>query len=88
MNLTITVPDTYTGDIASDLNTKRGRVLGMIPSDGINVIQAQAPYAELLRYAIDLRSMTQGRGNFVMEFDHYEEVPAHLTQKITAAKKK
>jgi len=88
MNLTITVPETYTGDIASDLNTKRGRVLGMNPSDGINVIQAQAPYAELLRYAIDLRSMTQGRGSFTMEFDHYEEVPAHLTQKITADTKK
>jgi elongation factor G len=88
MNLTITVPEAYTGDIISDLNTKRGRVLGMNPSDGINVIQAQAPYAELLRYATDLRSMTQGRGSFVMEFDHYEEVPAHLGQKITADKKK
>jgi elongation factor G len=88
MNLTITVPEMYTGDIASDLNTKRGRVLGMNPSDGINVIQAQAPYAELLRYAIDLRSMTQGRGSFAMEFDHYEEVPAHTSQKIIADKKK
>ena len=88
MNLTITVPEMYTGDIASDLNTKRGRVLGMSPSDGINVIEAQAPYAELLRYAIDLRSMTQGRGSFAMEFDHYEEVPAHLNQKIIADKKK
>jgi elongation factor G len=88
MNLTVTVPEMYTGDIASDLNTKRGRVLGMSPSDGINVIQAQAPYAELLRYAIDLRSMTQGRASFVMEFDHYEEVPAHLSQKITADEKK
>ena len=88
MNLTITVPETYTGDIASDLNTKRGRVLGMNPSDGINVIQAQAPYAELLRYALDLRSLTQGRGSFVMEFAHYEEVPAHLSQKIIADKKK
>jgi elongation factor G len=88
MNLTITVPEMYTGDIASDLNTKRGRVLGMSPSDGINVIEAQAPYAELLSYAIDLRSMTQGRASFAMEFDHYEEVPAHLTQKITADKKK
>jgi len=88
MNLTITVPEMYTGDIASDLNTKRGRVLGMNPSDGINVIEAQAPYAELLRYAIDLRSMTQGRASFAMEFDHYDEVPAHLTQKITADKKK
>jgi len=88
MNLTITVPETYTGDIASDLNTKRGRVLGMNPGGGVNVIEAQAPYAELLRYAIDLRSMTQGRGNFTMEFDHYEEVPAHLSQKIIAATKK
>jgi len=88
MNLTITVPEMYTGDIASDLNTKRGRVLGMSPSEGINVIEAQAPYAELLRYAIDLRSMTQGRASFAMEFDHYEEVPAHLTQKITADEKK
>jgi elongation factor G len=88
MNLTITMPEMYTGDIASDLNTKRGRVLGMSPSDGINVIEAQAPYAELLRYAIDLRSMTQGRASFAMEFDHYEEVPAHLTQKIIADEKK
>jgi len=88
MNLTITVPEMYTGDGASDLNTKRGRVLGMSPGDGINVIEAQAPYAELLRYAIDLKSMTQGRGSFAMEFDHYEEVPAHLNQKIIADKEK
>jgi len=88
MNLTITMPETYTGDIASDLNTKRGRVLGMNPGGGINVIEAQAPYAELTRYAIDLRSMTQGRGSFVMEFAHYEEVPAHVSQKVIADKKK
>jgi elongation factor G len=88
MKLTITVPEMYTGDITSDLNTKRGRVLGMNPGNGINVIEAQAPYAELLRYALNLRSLTQGRGSFVMEFDHYEEVPAHLTQKIIADKKK
>ena len=86
MNLTIIVPETYTGDIISDLNTKRGRVLGMNPGDGINVIEAQAPYAELVRYAIDLRSMTQGRGDFVMEFDHYDEVPPHVSQKIIAEK--
>ena len=88
MKLKITVPEAYTGDITSDLNTKRGRVLGMNPGDGINVIDAQAPYAELLHYAIDLRSMTQGRGEFVMEFDHYEEVPAHLSQKVIADMKK
>src|SRR4030043_71751 len=88
MKLTITMPESYTGDITSDLNTKRGRVLGMNPADGINVIEAQAPYAELLRYALNLRWLTQGRGSFVMEFDHYEEVPAHLSQKIIAEKKK
>ncbi len=88
MKLTITVPDSYTGDITSDLNTKRGRVLGMNPGNGINIIDAQAPYAELLRYALNLRSLTQGRGSFAMEFDHYEEVPAHLSQKIIADKQK
>ena len=82
MKLKITVPEAYTGDIMSDLNTKRGRVLGMNPARGFNVIDAQAPYSELVRYAIDLRSMTQGRGDFVMEFDHYEEVPTHLSQKV------
>ncbi len=88
MKLKITVPEEYTGDILSDLNTKRGRVLGMNPSGGFNVIDAQAPYAELVRYAIDLRSMTQGRGDFIMEFDHYEEVPAHLSQKVVEGMKK
>jgi len=88
MNLKVTVPETYTGDITSDLNTKRGRMLGMNPGNGINIIEAQAPYAELLRYALNLRSLTQGRGSFVMEFDHYEEVPAHISQKIITDKKK
>jgi elongation factor G len=87
MKLSITVPESYTGDITSDLNTKRGRVLGMNPGNGINVIEAQAPYAELLRYAQNLRSLTQGRGTFAMEFDHYEEVPPHLSQKIIAERK-
>ncbi len=84
MNLTIRVPEGMTGDVISDLNTKRGRVFGMNPEHGYNVINAQAPYAELLRYAIDLRSMLQGRGDFDMEFSHFEEVPAHLAQKIVA----
>ncbi len=86
MNLTIRVPEGMTGDVISDLNTKRGRVFGMNPEHGYNVINAQAPYAELLRYAIDLRSMLQGRGDFDMEFSHFEEVPAHLAQKIIARK--
>ncbi len=86
VNMTITVPDTFTGDIIGDLNTKRARVLGMTPSEGVNVIQAQAPLAEVLRYSVDLRSMTQGRGTFTTEFSHYEEVPAQIAQKIIAQK--
>ena len=87
MNITVTVPEAYTGDIIGDLNTKRGRVLGMSPDNGKNTVTAQAPYAELLRYAIDLRSMTQGRGSFTMELDHYEEVPPHISQKVINAAK-
>jgi len=84
MDLTITVPDTMTGDILSDLNTKRGRVQGMNPEGDQNVVTAQAPLSEVQRYAIDLKSMLQGRGQFDMVFSHYEEVPAHLSQKIVA----
>jgi elongation factor G len=84
MDLTIRVPEGMTGDVISDLNTKRGRVFGMNPEHGYNVITAQAPYAELLRYAIDLRSMLQGRADFDMVFSHFEEVPAHLSQRIVA----
>ncbi len=84
MNFIITVPESFTGDIIGDLNTKRARVLGMTPQNGSNIIQAQAPLAEMLHYATDLRSITQGRGTYSMEFDHYEEVPAHISQKIIA----
>jgi elongation factor G len=87
MNITVTVPDSYTGDIIGDLNTKRARVSGMNPNQGTNVIQAQVPLAEVLRYAIDLRSMTQGRGTFAIEFSHYEAVPALTAQKIIAQHK-
>jgi len=87
VNMTITVPDNLTGDIIGDLNTKRGRVLGMNPGNGVNIIQAQAPLAEVQRYAMDLRSMTQGRGTFTIEFSHYEEVPPQIAQKIIAAHK-
>lgn len=86
MNLKVTIPEDFTGDIIGDLNTKRARVQGMNPHGGINIIEAQVPQAEILRYAIDLKSITQGRGNFEMEFSHYEEVPAQITQKIIAEK--
>jgi elongation factor G len=83
MMLHITVPDNYTGDIMSDLNGKRGRVLGMNPQgNGFTVIDAQAPLSEVQRYVSDLRSVTQGRGNFAMEFDHYEAVPAHVADRV------
>ena len=86
MNLKVTVPSDLTGDIIGDLNTKRARVLGMNPEGGSNVIDAQVPLAEIQRYAIDLKSMTQGRAVYAMEFDHYEEVPANITQRIVAQK--
>jgi elongation factor G len=82
MNIEVTVPEEFTGDIISDLNTKRARVQGMNPGGGINVIEAQVPQAEVLRYAIDLKSITQGRGNYTIEFSHYEEVPVHISQKV------
>jgi elongation factor G len=83
MMLHITVPDTYTGDIMSDLNGKRGRVLGMNPQgNGFTVIDAQAPLSEVQRYVSDLRSVTQGRGSFEMEFDHYETVPANVADRV------
>jgi len=80
----VTVPEDYTGDIIGDLNTKRARVLGMNPEGGTNTIEAQVSLAEILRYAIDLKSITQGRGSFTVKFGHYEEVPAHVAQKIIA----
>jgi elongation factor G len=82
VKLKVTVPDNYTGDIMSDMNNKRGRVVGMVPENGYNTIEAVVPQAEVLRYAIDLKSITQGRGRYTWEFSHYEEVPAFVTQKI------
>jgi elongation factor G len=82
MNIKVIIPGDFTGDIMSDLNTKRARVQGMNPAGGNNIVEAQAPLAEVLRYAIDLKSITQGKGTFSMEFSHYEEVPAHISQKI------
>ena len=88
MNVTITVPEEYMGDVLGDLNTKRARVQGMEQQRGNSVITAQVPLAEMQRYATDLRSMTQGRGIFSMEFSHYEEVPGHLAESIIAEARK
>jgi elongation factor G len=78
----VTVPEQYMGDIMGDLNKKRGRILGMESKGHIQVIKAHAPLSEMQKYAIDLRSMTQGRGLFTMELDHYEEVPDNIAAEI------
>ena len=88
MRLSVRVPDAFNGDVIGDLNSKRGRIMGMTPQNGETIIEAEAPQSELLRYATDLRSLTQGRGSFVTEFDRYEEAPAHITQKVTEEAKK
>lgn len=82
VRLQVAVPEAYTGDIISDLNTKRARVLGMTQDGSSQVIEAQVPLAEVLKYAVDLRSITQGRGSYTIEFSHYEEVPAYQADKI------
>ncbi|MBQ1188303.1 MAG: elongation factor G [Peptococcaceae bacterium] len=86
MDMRITVPEAYMGDIMGDLNSKRGRIMGMEPSeDGkLQIILAQAPMSEVQKYVIDLKAMTQGRGKFTMTLDHYEEVPAKIAEKIIA----
>ncbi|MHB1041244.1 MAG: elongation factor G [Eubacteriales bacterium] len=82
MNVEVNVPDYFMGDIISDFNTKRGRVLGTEQAGKRTIVKAQVPLSEMYRYAIDLKSMTQGRGSFTMEFSSYEEVPGRLTDEI------
>ncbi|WP_372998551.1 elongation factor G [Lutispora sp.] len=81
----VLVPDQYMGDIIGDLNKKRGRVLGMEPVGKLQKVTAEAPLAEMFKYATDLRSMTQARGSFSMKFVRYEEVPAQIAQKVVEA---
>jgi elongation factor G len=82
MNVSVITPDEYMGDIMGDLNSRRGRVLGMDSKGKNQVINAQVPMSEFLTYAPDLNSITGGRGLFTMEFSHYDEVPAQISQKI------
>jgi elongation factor G len=84
----ITVPEEYMGDVISDLNTKRAKIMGMDPQDGKQLIKAQAPLSEMFTYCIDLRSISRARGSFVMEFSHYEPVPGELAEKIVAERQK
>jgi elongation factor G len=88
VNIDVDVPSDFLGDIIGDLNSRRGKVLGVEPKANSQTVKAQVPMAEVLKYAPDLRSMTGGRGLFTMEASHYEEVPAHLSEKIIAAHKK
>ena len=85
MTVKVMIPDQAMGDINGDLNHKRGRILGMDSEDGMQVITAEVPQAELFRYAAELRSMTAGQGSFEMEFCRYEQVPSSVAQKVIAA---
>ncbi len=87
MNMEIKVPDDVMGDVIGDINGRRGKVLGMDSEGKYQIIRAEAPMAEVLRYSFDLTSMTGGRGSFWMKQSHYEEVPPHLTEKVIAASK-
>jgi elongation factor G len=82
MHVTISVPEASVGDVIGDLNSRRGRPLGMEPVGGMTEVKAEVPMAEMLAYAPDLRSLTGGQGEYTMEFERYEEVPAHLAQKV------
>ncbi len=84
MNLEINVPDEYVGDIMGDLNSRRGKVAGVDARGSVQVVKAQVPMAEVLRYASELTSMTGGQGDFSMAFSHYEEVPGAIQEKLVA----
>jgi elongation factor G len=82
MLVTLSVPEEHVGDVIGDLNSRRGRPQGMEPVGGLTEIKAEVPMAEMLTYAPDLRSITQGQGDYTLEFLRYEELPAHLGQKV------
>ena len=82
MKAEVIVPEEFVGDIMGDMNSKRGKIIGVEAKGKNQMVKAVVPMAEMLRYAPDLRSMTGGRGTFTMEFSHYEEVPAHIAQKV------
>lgn len=82
MHVEVYVPDEYMGDVMGDMNKRRGRIMGMNQVDGMQQLVAEAPQAEMFKYATDLRSMTQARGWFTMSFERYEEVPSNVAQKI------
>ncbi len=88
MNVEVTIPEQFMGDIMGNFNSRRGRIMGMEGHGKLQIVKAQCPLAEMFRYAIDLRSMTSGEGSFSMEYSHYEEVPPDIAKKVIAAHKK
>ncbi len=82
MTMAVTVPEESMGDVIGDLNSRRGKIQGMETKGHTQVIKAVVPMSEVLKYAPDLRSITSGRGEFQMEFSHYEELPPHLAEKV------
>jgi len=84
MEITVVVPEEYMGDVMGDLNSRRGHIMGMEPRAGAQVIRAQVPLSEMFGYATDLRSSTQGRATYTMQFSHYAEVPASIAAEIVA----
>lgn len=88
MLITVSVPDAFMGDVIGDLSGRRGKVLGSDATSGVTDIRAHVPMSEVLRYAPDLNSMTQGQGTYAMEFAHYEEAPPNITEKVVADSKK
>ena len=87
--LSVTIPESSMGDIVGDVNKRRGRILGMNPiGGGKALVEAEVPMSEMNKYATDLRSMTQGRGKFSLEFERYEEAPANVAQAIIEKSKK
>jgi elongation factor G len=88
MKVEIEAPDEFAGSVIGDLNSRRGRVQGMDSAGAGTVVHAQVPLAEMLSYGTTLTSMTQGRGSFRMEMDHYDFVPPAISEKIAAGAKK
>ncbi|QTX33068.1 elongation factor G [Aminithiophilus ramosus] len=87
MNVEVVVPEEYLGDVMGDFNSRRGRIMGIDSKGRLQIVKAQVPLAEMFRYAIILRSMTSGRGNFTMSYSHYEDVPGDISKKVIAARK-
>ena len=84
MKAEVAVPDNYMGDVIGDLNARRGKIMQMEPQGGIQLINVEVPLADMFGYATQLRSLSQGRGTYTMEFSHYEPVPTNIANEIIA----